>query len=241
MSEAEKVDQSPSQPFTIGQQEALLDQYERADGMAGLAVGHLKMSTGRSFENSLAVVTPLLGYAVETVAKLTWALHWFHHNDEMPQARDLKEAATFPKGEIPFRGDRIPAGFRGHAAMPIVNDLVKRVDHSSAQALKEVIECPVHQGCLGLITTFHGFTRYALLDELLDPERDEEVRFGATVFAVQHIVMADYPDMNSVEAAAHHAREFLPRLAVALLEPVRRARSGLCRRALRHRRHQLDG
>ena len=166
MPEAEHVDHSPSRPFTTGQQMALLDQYKRADGMARLAVDHLRQSTARSLENALAVVMPLLGYAFETVAKLTWALHWFHHNGKMPQLRDLKEAATFPKGEIPFRGDRIPAGFQGHAVMPIVNDLVKRVDHNSAQALKEVIERPVHQGCLGLITTFHGFTRYALLDEL---------------------------------------------------------------------------
>ena len=96
-----------------------------------------------------------------------------------------------------------------------MNDLVKRVDHNRAQELKEVIERPVHQGCVGLITTFHGFTRYALLDELLDPDRDEEVRFVATVFAVQQIVMADYPDMNPVENAAHHDREFLPTLAAA--------------------------
>ena len=54
---------------------------------------------------------PLLGYAFETVAKLTWALHWFHHNGEIPHLRDLKEAATFLKGEIPFAVTASPRAF----------------------------------------------------------------------------------------------------------------------------------
>ena len=59
-----------------------------------------------------------------------------------------------------------------------MNDLVKRINHNSAQALKEMQERPVHQGCLGLMTTFHGFTLYALLDALLDPGWDEECISG---------------------------------------------------------------
>ena len=56
--------------------------------MARLAISHLTQSTARSFENGLAVVMPLLGYGFETVAKLTWALHWFHHNREMHSQRN---------------------------------------------------------------------------------------------------------------------------------------------------------
>ena len=41
------------------------------------------------------------------------------------------------------------------------------------------------------------------------------MHFGATVFAVQQIVIATYPEMHPVETAAHHDRQFLPTLAVA--------------------------
>ena len=213
MSEADHVDYSPSPGFTSGQKLALLFQFERADGMVRLAVADLRRHRPGGFENALAVVMPLLGYAFETVAKLTWALHHFQHEGEMPQLTDLKEAATFPTGEVPFRGERTPAGFGGHAVMRIVEDLVERVDHDSTQTLKELVGRPVHHGCLGLLTTFHGFTRYALIDELLDPERDEEMRFLGTVFSLQQIVMADYPNMYPGEAITYHHREFLPTLA----------------------------
>ena len=68
--------------------------------------------------------------------------------------------------------------------MLIVEKLVGDVEAPSAASLGELCGRPVHQGCLNAITAFHAFTRYALLDELLDPDDEllkrPDEQFGPT-------------------------------------------------------------
>ena len=64
----------------------------------------------------------------------------------------------------------MPPAFSGHAVEFIIDRLTDRIDNDSAQALKELAGRPLHRECLNAITAFHAFTRYALLDMLLDPD-----------------------------------------------------------------------
>ena len=157
------------------QQMAVLNLYERGLAMTTLAVNELRANSTNHFEKALAVVMPLLGYASETVAKTAWALHDFHCSGRMPKSGALIRAATYPRGAAPFLNKPEPdfdvgKGFAGHAVSPIIDGLADRIGNDSAQALKELAGRPLHRGCLDAITAFHGLTRYALLDMLLDPD-----------------------------------------------------------------------
>ena len=157
------------------QKGAVLDVHERALGMVVLAVDGLRANTTGSFENALAVVMPSLGYAFEMAAKMAWALDQFGRTGAMPCSSDLKEMATYPKGAAPFLQKpasdfEVPGRFPGHGVILIFEKLVNDVEAPSAASLGELCGRPVHQGCLNAITVFHAFTRYALLDELLDPD-----------------------------------------------------------------------
>ena len=157
------------------QKGAVLDVHERALGMVVLAVDGLRANTKGSFENALAVVMPSLGYAFEVAAKMAWALDQFGRTGAMPSSSDVKEIATYPKGAAPFLQKpasdfEVPRRFTGHGVILIFEKLVDDVEAPSAASLGELCGRPMHQGCLKAITAFHAFTRYALLDELLDPD-----------------------------------------------------------------------
>ena len=196
--------------------------------MATLAVNELRATRTGHFENAMAVVMPLLGYALEIVAKTAWALNDFRRTGAMPSRDDLRDAASYPAGQVPFRGNPIPRGRGGgHAVAPLFEALAERVDNDSAQAFKNLIARPVPAMCLGAVTTFHGFTRYGLLDELLDPARDDDTRFVATVFVLQQALLAEHGKgserdsasmLGPFEVAERHRREFLPALAAAYWE-----------------------
>lgn len=161
--------------FSDGQEGAVLDLHERALGMVVLAVDGLRANTKGSFENALAVVMPSLGYAFEMTAKVAWALDQLGRTGSMPCSSDLKEIATYPMGAAPFLQKptsdfEVPRRFPGHGVMLILERLVGDVEAPSAASLGELCSRPVHQGCLNAITAFHAFTRYALLDELLNPD-----------------------------------------------------------------------
>lgn len=161
--------------LSADQRGAVLDVHERALGMVVLAVDGLRANTKGSLQNALAVVMPSLAYAFEIAAKMTWALDRFGHTGAMPRASDLKEIATYPKGAAPFLQKpapdfQVPRRFLGHGVVLIIEKLVEDVEAPSAASLGQLCGRPVHQGCLNAITAFHAFTRYALLDELLDPD-----------------------------------------------------------------------
>ena len=52
----------------------------------------------------------------------------------------------------------------------IFETLVDNAKAPSVAFLGELCGQPVHRGCLKAVTAFHAFTRYALLNELLDPD-----------------------------------------------------------------------
>ena len=70
--------------------------------MTKLAVDELRADSTNDFENALAVVVPLLGYALETVAKMAWTLHSFHRSGRMPKSGEVRRVATYPDNETPF-------------------------------------------------------------------------------------------------------------------------------------------
>ena len=161
--------------FSDDQRWAVLTLHERALAMTTLGVDGLRADSTNDFEKVLAVAMPLLGYAFETVAKMAWALHGFHRSGRMPESKAVRKAANYPKDETPFikRPDpnfKVARGFDGHAVAVIIDSLTDRVGDDSAKALKELTGRPLHRTCLDAITAFHAFTRYALLDMLLDPD-----------------------------------------------------------------------
>lgn len=164
--------------LSVDQTFAVLDIHERALGMVVLAVDGLRANPQGSFENALAVVMPSLGYGFETAAKLAWALDHFGHTGAMPSRQDLVKVGTYPKNAAPFLpklapGFKVPGSFRGHGVIQIFETIVENVKVPSVAFLGELCGQPMHQGCLKALTVFHAFTRYALLDELLD--RDDEL------------------------------------------------------------------
>ena len=175
------------------QKGAVLDLHERALGMVVLAVDRLRANTKGSPENALAIIMPLLGYAFEVTAKMAWALDYFQSKGVMPNPAALRRAATFPEGEAPFLEKPasdfgVPRRFLGHGVSLIFESLAERVQVPSAALLGELCGRPVHRGCLSAITAFHAFTRYALLDELLDPDDEllkrPDEQFGPTELLV---------------------------------------------------------
>ena len=164
--------------LSVDQTFAVLDIHERALGMVVLAVDGLRANPQGSFENALAVVMPSLGYAFETAAKMAWALDHFGHTGTMPSGHDLVKIGTYPKDAAPFLqkpapGFEVPGSFRGHGVIRIFETIVENVTVPSVAFLGELCGQPMHQGCLKAVTAFHAFTRYALLDELLD--QDDEL------------------------------------------------------------------
>ena len=161
--------------FSDDQRWAVLTLHERALAMTTLAIDGLRVDSTNDFEKVLAVAMPLLGYSFETVAKMAWALHGFHRSGRMPKKNEVRRAATYPDDETPFINKpdpsfEVPPGFSGHAVAVIIDRLTDRISNDSAQALKELAGRPLHRRCLEAITAFHAFTRYALLDMLLDPD-----------------------------------------------------------------------
>ena len=166
---------SEEREFSDDQRWAVLTLHERALAMTTLAVDGLRADSTNDFEKVLAVAMPLLGYSFETVAKMAWALHGFHRSGRMPKRNEVRQAATYPDDGTPFINKpdpsfEVPRAFGGHAVAFIIDSLTDRIGNDSAQALKELASRPLHRGCLGAITAFHAFTRYALLDMLLDPD-----------------------------------------------------------------------
>ena len=152
-----------------------LDVYERALGMVTLAVDGLRGNTSGHFEQALAIVMPLLGYAFETVAKVTWALHRLESTGALPDGKQVKDAGTYRGGETPFPAELPPdfkhmTSFPGHAVSRIIDDLASRQGSANAATLREMVRKPLSRLCVDAITAFHAFTRYALLDEFLAPD-----------------------------------------------------------------------
>lgn len=98
---------------------------------------------------------------------------------------------------------------------------------------------PLYRNCLDAVTAFHGFTRYALLDELLSPDDERlklgseehdpnellagenERRFAGIVSKLDRVVAASYGDTYSQghkAIAERHSREFLPTVGTAYWE-----------------------
>ena len=166
---------SEERQFSDDQRWAVLTFHERALAMTTLAVDGLRADSTNDFEKVLAVAMPLLGYSFETVAKMAWALHGYHRSGRMPELKEVRGTATYPDDETPFINKPDPSfevrpGFGGHAVAFIIDSLTDRIGNDSAQALKELASRPLHRRCLNAITAFHAFTRYALLDMLLDPD-----------------------------------------------------------------------
>ena len=161
--------------FSDDQRWAVLTLHERALAMTTLAIDGLRADSTNDFEKVLAVAMPLLGYSFETVAKMAWALHGFRRSGRMPTSKEVRRAATYPDDETPFINKpdpsfEVPRAFGGHAVAFIIDSLTDRIGNDSAQALRELASRPLHRRCLDAITAFHAFTRYALLDMLLDPD-----------------------------------------------------------------------
>lgn len=225
-----------------GQIAAVQDLHERARGMTTLAANALRGDTTNDYVRAMAVVMPLLGHAFEVVAKLAWALHSLQSNGAMPRSTDLITEATYPDGVTPFfdqalpSGFRVRPGFRGHAVGMIVDLLIDQSQVPAAAMLKELIDMPLYRHCLDAVTAFHGFTRYALLDEFLNPDDERlqhggeglgphellagenERRFTGIVSKIENTVSAGYGDTlrrGHVPMVEGHIRELLPTVAAA--------------------------
>ena len=110
-----------------------------------------------------------------------------------------------------------------------------RLQVPGAAALRELADMPLYRNCLDAVTAFHGFTRYALLDELLSPDDEKlqlggeegpnellagenERRFTGIVSKIDRAVAADYGDtlrQGHAAIAERHSHEFLPTVAAA--------------------------
>lgn len=210
--------------------------------MTAVAVNALRADTTNDYANAMATVMPLLGYAFETAAKMALALDHFLRTGAMPSTADLKGLATYPKFARPFLSPKLPSdfrvrsGFSGHAAAVSIDNVTDRLQVSEAVALRELANMPLHRKCLDAVTAFHGFTRYALLEELLSPDDERlqrsgeeagpkellagenERRFAGIVSKLDSLVAAGYGDtlrQGHKAIAERHSREFLPTVAAA--------------------------
>ena len=227
--------------LTEEQKTVVLELHDRALRMTALAANALRADTTNDYANAMAVVMPLLGYAFETVAKMALALDHFQLTGSMPSPADLIELATYPKHARPFLSQDLPSdfrvrpGFRGHAVGVIIDNVTGRLQVPGAAALRERADMPLYRNCLDAVTASHGFTRYALLDELLSPDDERlqlggeegpnellagenERRFRGIVSKIDRVVAADYGAtfrQGHTAIAERHSREFLPTVAAA--------------------------
>ena len=228
--------------LTEEQAAVVLEIHDRALCMTALAVNALRADTTNDYTNAMAVVMPLLGYAFETAAKMALALDHFQHSGAMPSPADLIGLASYPKDARPFLSPNLPSdfhvksGFSGHAVAVAIDNVTGRLKVPEAAALRELTDMPLYRNCLEAVTAFHGFTRYALLDELLSPDDERlqlggeengpnellagenERRFEWIVRKLDRVVAAGYGDtlrQGHRAIAERHSREFLATVAAA--------------------------
>ena len=174
---------SEKRQLTEEQETVVLELHDRALRMTALAFNALIADTTNDYTNAMAVVMPLLGYAFGIAAKMALALDHLQRTGTMPSPARPHETGDLSRACWSFLNPYLPSdirvrpGFKGHTVAITIDNVAGQLQVPGAAALRELADMPLYRNCLDAVTMFYGITRYALLDELLNPD-DERLHLG---------------------------------------------------------------